>query len=92
MSFNGDSRLADKFVVRMRDGMRERIAEIAATNHRSMNSEIILHLERLIDDATPIKGAMPLATSAEEIRALEAFRALSPSKRKAMLTLLSSDK
>ncbi|MNP03022.1 Arc-like DNA binding domain protein [compost metagenome] len=91
MSFNGDSRLADKFVVRMPDGMRERITEIAAANHRSMNSEIILALKTLVDDATPIKGAMPLATSAEEIRALEAFRKLPKEKRLAMLTLLSSD-
>lgn len=92
MSLNGNSRTADKFVVRLPDGMRERIAEIANTNHRSMNSEIILHLEKLVDDATPIKGASPLATSAEEIRALEAFRGLSGDKRKAMLTLLAVDK
>lgn len=92
MSLNGNSRTADKFVVRLPDGMRERIAEIANGNHRSMNSEIILHLEKLVDDATPIKGACPLATSAEEIRALEAFRSLSGDKRKAMLTLLAVDK
>lgn len=89
--FNGDSRIADKFVVRMPDGMREKIASIANGNHRSMNSEIILALETLVDDATPIKGAMPLATSAEEIRALEAFRKLPKEKRQAMLTLLSGD-
>ena len=91
MSLNGNSRIADKFVVRLPDGMRERIAKIAATNHRSMNSEIILALETLVDDATPIKGASPLATSAEEIRALQAFRKLPKEKRLAMLTLLSSD-
>lgn len=89
--FNGESRTADKFVVRMPEGMRDRITEIATSNHRSMNSEIVLALETLVDNATPIKGAMPLATSAEEIRALEAFRNLSPAKRKAMLTLLASD-
>lgn len=91
MSLNGNSRTADKFVVRLPDGMRERIAKISATNHRSMNSEIILALEKLVDDATPIKGASPLATSAEEIRALQAFRSLSADKRKAMLTLLAAD-
>lgn len=89
--FNGESRIADKFVVRMPDGMRERIAEISKTNHRSMNSEILLQLETLIDNCTVIPGASPLATSAEEVRALQAFRGLSAEKRKAMLTLLAGD-
>lgn len=89
--FNGESRVADKFVVRMPDGMRERIADIAKSNHRSMNAEIIITLERLVDDATHVPSSGPLAQSAEEIRALNAFRQLSPGKRKAMLTLLASD-
>lgn len=48
----GDSRMKDKFVVRLEDGMREQIAEAARTEHRSMNSEIIIRLERsfLTDD------------------------------------------
>lgn len=41
-----NSRTADKFVVRLPDGMRERVAEVARTNHRSMNSEIIDRLEQ----------------------------------------------
>lgn len=89
--FNGDSRTADKFVVRMPEGMRERIAEIAKGNHRSMNAEIIIGLEKLVDDSTHVPNSGPLAQSAEEIRALNAFRQLSPGKRKAMLTLLASD-
>lgn len=39
------SRTADKFVVRLPDGMREAIAEVARTHHRSMNSEIISRLD-----------------------------------------------
>lgn len=39
------SRTADKFVVRLPDGMRERIGDIARKNHRSMNSEIIDKLD-----------------------------------------------
>jgi len=39
------SRSADKFVVRLPDGMREKIAEVARGHHRSMNSEIIARLE-----------------------------------------------
>ncbi len=40
------SRTADKFVVRLPEGMRERIADVARNHHRSMNSEIIARLEQ----------------------------------------------
>lgn len=40
------SRTADKFVVRLPDGMREQIAEVAKEHHRSMNSEIIARLKK----------------------------------------------
>lgn len=43
---NTSSRNADKFVVRLPDGMRGRINEVAQNNHRSMNSEIIQRLEQ----------------------------------------------
>lgn len=36
---------ADQFVVRLPDGMRERIAEQAKANNRSMNAEIVARLE-----------------------------------------------
>lgn len=52
-----NSRTADKFVVRMPDGLRERIAEVARDNHRSMNSEILDRLERSLTE--------PVAESAE---------------------------
>lgn len=45
-----NSRSADKFVVRLPDGMRERIADVARTHHRSMNSEIIARLARSIEE------------------------------------------
>ncbi|MBX8542478.1 Arc family DNA-binding protein [Pseudomonas cichorii] len=41
-----DSREQDKFVLRLPDGLRPRIAAEASENHRSMNSEIIFRLER----------------------------------------------
>jgi len=88
---NGNSRTAEKFVVRLPDGMRERIAEIAQKNHRSMNSEIVLHLENLVDDCTPVPNSGPLAQSAAEIRILEAFRALPSDKKIAALVILSAD-
>lgn len=40
-----ESRDQNKFVVRFPDGMRERIAEVAKANNRSMNAEIISRLE-----------------------------------------------
>lgn len=41
------SALADKFMLRLPDGLRERIAEVAKENGRSMNSEIVAVLEAL---------------------------------------------
>ena len=41
-----DSREQDKFVVRLPDGLRPEIAAIARINHRSMNGEIIIRLQR----------------------------------------------
>lgn len=38
------SRTADQFVVRLPEGMRDRIAEAAKLNGRSMNSEIVARL------------------------------------------------
>lgn len=39
------SRTADQFVVRFPEGMRDRIADAAKANNRSMNAEIIQRLE-----------------------------------------------
>lgn len=35
-------------MLRLPDGMRERIKEIAAQNRRSMNSEVVVMLERVV--------------------------------------------
>lgn len=40
------SRTAEQFVVRFPDGMRDRIAEAAKQNNRSMNAEIVARLHR----------------------------------------------
>lgn len=37
---------SDKFMLRFPEGMRERIAEVAKANGRSMNSEIVSRLEQ----------------------------------------------
>lgn len=36
---------ADKFIIRLPEGMRERIAEAAKANQRSMNAEIVARLQ-----------------------------------------------
>lgn len=42
---NFPSVTADKFVVRLPDGMREQIAEVAKANNRSMNAEVVARLQ-----------------------------------------------
>lgn len=39
------SELADRFQVRMPEGLRDRIAKAAEANNRSMNAEIVARLE-----------------------------------------------
>jgi len=41
-----DSRTADKFVIRMPDGMRGRVMEIARAQRRSMNNVLLQFLEK----------------------------------------------
>ncbi|MGJ9420735.1 Arc family DNA-binding protein [Massilia sp. CMS3.1] len=40
---------ADKYVLRLPDGMRDKIAELAKTNNRSRNAEMVLMLQQAID-------------------------------------------
>lgn len=41
--------LADKYVLRMPDGMRDKITALAKANNRSMNAEMVLMLQQAID-------------------------------------------
>lgn len=43
------SRLAEQFVVRFPDGMRDRLKEAAHANGRSMNAEIVARLQQSLD-------------------------------------------
>jgi hypothetical protein len=45
---------ADKFVLRMPDGMRDQISQLAKKSHRSMNAEILRRLEKSIDVTNPL--------------------------------------
>ena len=40
----------EQYIVRLPDGMRDRIKEEAERNHRSMNAEIVFHLEKAFFD------------------------------------------
>lgn len=46
------SQLQDKFTVRFPEGMRDKIAELAKKNGRSMNNEIIYALENYLSGET----------------------------------------
>ena len=55
------SRHLDKFMLRMPDGMRGRIAEAAKENGRSMNAEIIHRLEQsFAEEKGSLHGAASL--------------------------------
>ena len=89
------SRTADKFVVRLPDGMRERIAEVAKTTHRSMNSEIVARLEASLPKETeqPVQGValtMPQLCKQEQ-ELLIAFRKLSMRKQMALIAVITQD-
>lgn len=47
------SKQLDQFVVRLPDGMRDRIKAAAEANNRSMNAEIVATLERAYPDPLP---------------------------------------
>lgn len=59
-----DSRTADKFVVRLPDGLRDKIFDVSGDNQRSMNGEIVYRLEQSLRDDQVI------ATQAELIKLL----------------------
>jgi hypothetical protein len=63
-NYGGYSREADKFVVRMPDFMRERMAKFARLHFRSMNSECLVAMEWWMDRQT-LMWAMLQATERE---------------------------
>ena len=90
------SRTADKFVVRLPDGMRERIADVARNHHRSMNSEIISRLEQSLFqegtlDSSPILQIDSSELSSPERELLQRFRQLSRRQQNALVALIAYD-
>lgn len=92
------SRTADKFVVRLPEGMRDRIASVARQHHRSMNSEIIARLEHSLsqdfpqDEDTPLEiGFEGNPLSSNEMELLQRFRQLSRRQQNALIALIAQD-
>ncbi|MBN9055228.1 MAG: Arc family DNA-binding protein [Rhizobiales bacterium] len=48
---------ADKLMVRLPEGLRDRLKNTARENRRSMNAEVIYHLERLLAEPSKTKKA-----------------------------------
>lgn len=66
------SQMADRFQVRMPDGLRDRLRDEAAKNNRSMNAEIVARLEAsmgAIDPNNLPEGADPIDALMARIRA-----------------------
>ena len=99
-----NSRNADKFVVRLPEGMRQRIAEVAKNYHRSMNSEIVSRLESSLRtevcinheydgeenmESTGLGETINIDLSHQEFALIEKVRQLSPQKQQAILDLLA---
>jgi len=90
------SRTADKFVVRLPDGMRDRIAEVARNHHRSMNSEIIARLEQSLVQEGALNEESALRIDSPELsmherELLQRFRQLSRRQQNALVSLIAQD-
>jgi hypothetical protein len=90
------SRTADKFVVRLPEGMRERIADVARNHHRSMNSEIIARLEQSLIQEGAISDEMNMRMDSPELsqherELLQRFRQLSRRQQTALVSLIAHD-
>ncbi|WP_007250628.1 MULTISPECIES: Arc family DNA-binding protein [Pseudomonas syringae group] len=86
-----NSRTADKFVVRLPEGMRERVSAVAKVHHRSMNSEIIARLEMSLEQeaqAALIHVDAASLTGGEK-QLIKAFRNMHGLHQKAILELMT---
>ncbi|MFV3332592.1 Arc family DNA-binding protein [Pseudomonas sp. NY15437] len=83
------SRTADKFVLRLPDGMRERVAEAAKGSHRSMNSEIISRLELSLESPKSMPLMQPSGElTSDEQRLIARFRMLDLKQQSALVVLI----
>lgn len=89
------SRTADKFIIRLPPGMRERITTGATINRRSMNSEIISRLQRSFEQTSAIESCDPEWDSAElsprEWKLLQQFRQLAHPQQQALVSFIEPE-
>lgn len=86
------SREANKFIVRMPEGMHARVSEAARSQHRSMNAEIIVRLEQSLFEEDRLGEEVrldDLEISVLEREMLQCFRRLSRHQRNALIALVS---
>lgn len=65
------SRTADKFVVRMPDGMRQQISEEAVTNYQSMNNWIVQAVEEKLVRAQRLELLLDTLEAAAKVHAAD---------------------
>ena len=96
-----NNEIMDKFVVRLPRQLKEKVSRIARINRRSANSEIVVRLEKSIEQDEVLNE--PGETGSEqpdeevfkddltpfETRLIIFYRRLSRDKRKALLSLFS---
>ena len=70
------SQVADKFLLRLPDGMRERIADQAKAHNRSMTAEVVARLSASLDGAPPAKDLTEQAATASATAGAKEFRAI----------------
>ncbi|MDG9890191.1 MULTISPECIES: YlcI/YnfO family protein [Pseudomonas] len=68
MAFEYDSRTADKFVVRLPDGMRDQVAKAAEADDRSMNSLIVTAIRNELDGRARANAILDALTQAAEAK------------------------
>ena len=78
------SRAADKFMVRLPDGMREQIAEAAKGSNRSMNAETVVAIQRHLGTEVPEPGQLTM----QERDLLDRFRKIGPTGRNIVLAMV----
>jgi len=59
--------LADKYILRMPDGMRDKLAALAKANNRSMNAEMIELLQQAMEARTCTAPGMDVNALADTI-------------------------
>ena len=59
----------DRFIVRLPDGMRDKIRSVSERNGRSMNAEIVARLQRSLDADEVLGGGDALDTAAYQAMA-----------------------